>query len=89
MKRYYVLSPSYDTVLDIICDGQGPMENVRDCIEVEAESSRDAIAFGVKIMLKDRDSKWCRDQRASGLSPYTGITAHCLDDMEEEWNAGL
>ncbi len=77
MKRWYVVTPEYGTVIPVLDDGTGPYEYQADVIEVEAENKRDAIAFGVKLMLKGkwREFEWCKDQRDSGLSPYTGVKA--------------
>lgn len=77
MKRWYVITPEYGQVVPVLDDGTGPMEYGADVVEVEAETKRDAIAFGVRLMLRGRwrEFKWCRDQRLSGLSPYAGVKA--------------
>ena len=83
MKRWYVVTPEYGTVIPITDEGQGPMEYGSDVIEIEAETRRDAIALGVREMLRNpwRSKnwicyKWCKDQRSCGLSPYAGVKAY-------------
>ncbi len=84
MKHWYVITPEYGTV-DPVCDGQGPIEYECDVIEVEAETKRDAIALGVKLMLqpvspvKHVRFNWCKDARNDGCSPYAGITAETFE----------
>ena len=77
MKRWYVVTPEYGVVDPILDDGTGPLEYVSDVIEIEADTARDAVAFGVKLMLKAhrRAFKWCRDQASSNCSPYAGVRA--------------
>lgn len=80
MNRYYVVTPQYEMVDVILDDGTGPTEMVADVIEIEADSARDAVAFGVREMLREsqrrwRSFQWCQDQRSSGLSPYSGVRA--------------
>lgn len=76
MRRWYVVTPPVGYV-DVIVDGQGPwMEEAADVIEIEAQTARDAVALGVREMLKRWDYHYCRDQRSDGASPYTGVTAH-------------
>jgi hypothetical protein len=82
LRRWWVVTPQYGRVIPILDDGTGPMEYGADVVEVEAESKRDAIAFGVRAMLRGswREFKWCRDQRDSGLSPYGGVRALEAED---------
>lgn len=84
MRRWLVVTPSYGAVTEIICDGQGPFEEGCDVIEIEAENVKDAISFGVQIMLRGRhrdywchghSSGWCEDARSDGVSPYAGVKA--------------
>jgi hypothetical protein len=75
MRRWWVVTPefSYTDVIDP--EIGGPTYDVRDVIEVEAETKRDALLLGVKAMISDRHRfEWCRDQRRDGLSPYAGVT---------------
>ena len=82
MRRWFVVTPEFDYT-DIIVDGQGPTYPVRDVIEIEAETARDAIALGVKEMLKQgHDYRWCRDARTDGVSPYTGVEAFPAQESE-------
>jgi hypothetical protein len=83
MPKYCVVTPEYGTKIPILDDGSGPIEYGCDVIEIEADNKRDAIAMGVKEMLKggygghgrSMDYQWCRDQRKDNCSPYTGVTA--------------
>lgn len=77
MKRWYVVTPEF-TVYEhhpegFIVDAQ----EVCDWIEIEAETARDAIALGVREMLKWRDS-WCAMARTDQRSPYAGIRAELV-----------
>lgn len=60
MQRWLVFTPYYDTVIPILDDGTGPVESGADVVEVEAESAKDAIVFGVKMMLAG-NMRYCRD----------------------------
>lgn len=87
MKHWYVVTPEYDEV-DVICDGQGPIETVADIIEIEAETKRDAISLGVKEMLKPwygkgEHFKWCKYQRSDNASPYAGVKAFPVEEPDE------
>ena len=72
---WYVVTPEYGTVIPITDEGQGPMEYGCDVIEIEAEKRRDAIALGVREMLRLPSFRWCADARSDGVSPYTGVKA--------------
>lgn len=74
-KRFYVVTPPVGYV-DVIVDGQGPWVEEADVIEIEAATARDAIALGVREMLRSRSYNYCREQRSDGASPYTGVKAH-------------
>lgn len=87
MKRWLVVTPEYDTIEPVTDEGQGPTITVVDVIEVEAETKRDAIVLGVKLMLENkwRPDKWtkfhwCRDQRCDKLSPYAGVKAFPVEN---------
>ena len=86
MKRWLVVTPEYDTVIPILDDGTGPLEPGADVIEIEAETARDAIALGVREMLRRGDPpyQWCNDQRGDKLSPYAGVKAFPVEDEESE-----
>ena len=81
LKRWLVITPEYGVVVPILDYGQGPIEYGCDVIEVEAETKRDAIALGVKLMLQDVSPvkhvtfEWCKDSREDGCSPFAGVTA--------------
>ena len=84
MKRWLVVTPQYNEVIPVLDTGEGPTETVADVIEIEAETPRDAIALGVREMLrlagrwrKDQPRfKLCADQRSDRLCPYTGVKAY-------------
>mgnify|MGYP001617182398 CR=1 FL=1 len=80
-KRWFVVTPPV-MWQDIVFDGQGPWYEDPDVIEIEAETAKDAVAMGVKLMLKSRDYSYCRDQRSDGCSPYTGVKAECTMDCD-------
>lgn len=76
---YLVITPEYTYVEPVLDDGTGPSYSAADVIEIEAENPRDAKALGVKLMLQEPSPvphvkfSWCKDQRDSGCSPYTGV----------------
>ena len=87
MKQWMVITPTYEVVEPVTDEGQGPIINTCDIVEVEANHARDAIAFGVKLMLNNpwrphkwENYHWCRDQQSDGLCPYTGVRALLLED---------
>lgn len=69
LKPWYVISPEYGTVIPIMDDGTGPMEYNCDVVEVEAETQRDALLLGVKIMRGDASCHWHDDAEC----PYAGM----------------
>ncbi len=73
LKPWYVVSPEYGTVMPILDDGTGPMEYGCDVVRVEAETRRDALAFGVRLMLADSSCRWVQDCRSDWMSPYAGM----------------
>lgn len=85
MKRWLVITPKY-SYTEYVCAEGGPTYDVCDVIEIEAESKRDAIALGVREMLKGGKQdfgnryRWCRGQRIDGLSPYAGVWAEEVDE---------
>jgi len=82
MKTWYVITPVFPYT-EIIDEYGGPTYDICDVIEIEAETARDAIRFGVKEMLKGGwIGKWkhqrysyCKDQQLDNLCPYTGVRA--------------
>lgn len=89
MRRWLVITPEY-SYTEIVCAEGGPTYTACDVIEIEAETRRDAIALGVMEMLKGGRTRgiigwydayrWCLDQRADGLCPYTGVRAEEVDE---------
>jgi hypothetical protein len=77
VKRWLVITPEVETVVPILDDGSGPTEIGADVIEVEAETRRDAIALGVRLMLRSgrKQYTYCRDQRSDRCSPFAGVRA--------------
>jgi len=53
LRRWLVVTPEYGEVIPILDYGQGPVEYVADVMEVEAETSHDAIIFGIRLMRKE------------------------------------
>lgn len=79
MKRWLVLTPEYGEVIPITDDGQGPTEYQRDVVEVEAETKRDAMLMGVRLMRQNpRDYHYFR--HADG-NPFVGVTAEEIPPM--------
>ncbi len=70
LKPWYVVSPEYGTVIPICDDGTGPLEYEADCVRVDAETKRDALLLGVKLMRADPTCAWVRDAE----NPYAGMT---------------
>jgi len=90
LKLWMVITPMYPYTEVVTDEGQGPTYDVADVIEIEAETAKDAIALGVKIMLENKwrpdkytKYEWCRDQRSDGLCPYTGVKAFLYEDDDE------
>ena len=78
MKRWLVVTPEYGEVIPITDEGQGPTEYQADCIEVEADTRRDAIVIGVMLMrTNNRDYHWFR--HCDG-NPYVGIKAELMPE---------
>jgi hypothetical protein len=86
LRRWLVFTPEYSEVIAILDDGSGPIEYGCDVIEVEAETRRDAIAFGVKLMLAATHSKYpyVHDARSDKVCPYTGVRAELVEDEQRE-----
>ena len=69
-RRWIVCSPEYEWV-DVIVDGQGPIEIVRDCVEVEADTARDARVLGVRLMRQQFRRGY--HNRYSDDNPFSGL----------------
>lgn len=85
MRHFYVVTPPVQYVEVVTDEGQGPIVEECDVIEVEAPTKRDAILMGVREMLKPQNRRlyhYCRNQRADGCSPFTGVKA--LDPVCED-----
>lgn len=74
MRAWLVVSPEYGEV-DIIVDGQGPIEYVCDCVHVEAETRRDALLMGVALF-RQQGAKYL--YYYSDESPYAGVQVEAL-----------
>lgn len=81
MDSWLVITPEYGDVVPVLDYGQGPIEYGCDVIEVEAQSKRDAIALGVKAMLKSKEYRYCRESRQFGENPYTGVHAEKVNEQ--------
>lgn len=85
---YYVVTPEYGDVVPVLDYGQGPIEYGRDVIEIEARNERDAIALGVREMLRQPTDRfgnpyrYCRDARKHGENPYVGVFVEPMDFIE-------
>jgi hypothetical protein len=96
MTRWYVVTPQYDMVVSVTDEGEGPPERGADVIEIEAETRRDAIALGVREMLRGRPGghgrgmryQWCRDRRTDGCSPYAGVDAFEAEELSYAFTRG-
>lgn len=83
MKRWLVVTPQF-SYTEWVCAEGGPSYDTCDVVEVEAETARDAVKLGVKLMLEDhRHFTYCHEQRQDGACPYTGVWAEPAD-MEVE-----
>ncbi len=73
LKRFLIVTPAYESGGDYY----EPPEVGADVVEVEAETARDAVAIGVKLMLAGNRKfyRYCRNQRTNGCSPYAGVRA--------------
>lgn len=67
LKPWLVCSPEYGVMFPIV-DGRGPMEYGCDVVHVEAETKRDALLLGVRL-LKAKGAGYLRDAE----NPYAGI----------------
>lgn len=77
--RWWVVTPTFEYHDLISQEIGGPIYEERDVIEVEAETAREAVRVGVRLMLGSRYYQYCRDQRAEGLCPYTGVKAEPVE----------
>ena len=78
MKRWYVVTPEYGEVVPVLDYGQGPLEYQADVIEIEAETRRDAILIGVKMM-RENPSKYHWFRHADG-NPFAGVKAELVPE---------
>jgi hypothetical protein len=65
VKRWLVVTPEF-SYTEYIVAGQGPSYAVRDVIEIEADTARDAIRLGVREMLRSPSGfSYCEWRRSS------------------------
>jgi len=50
MPLWIIVGPEYGTVVPVTDEGQGPMEYGCDVVEIEAETRRDALVLGVRLL---------------------------------------
>lgn len=81
LKRWYVWSPEYAYQEIVDPELGGPWYDVCDCVEVAALTKRDAVIFGVRLMLETCKDGWCNQQRSDRLSPFEGVKA------ERKWKS--
>jgi hypothetical protein len=82
MKPWIVVSPEYG-VMDVIVDGQGPMEYGSDVVHVEAETRGDALVLGIWLF-RQQDARYLRYAE----NPYAGvqvISQWCDQHGMPEW----
>jgi len=73
VKPYYVVSPEYSVKEVVLDDGSGPSYPVRDVVEVEANTKREAIIKGVaKMRAHPRSFGWLTDCDGN---PFAGMKA--------------
>jgi len=74
MKLWRVVTPEYGEVVPVTDEGQGPMEYGCDVVEIEADTRRDAIVIGVKLMRTDlRRYRWF--DKCGWENPFSGVRA--------------
>ena len=76
LQRFVVVTPEFPYT-EWVCPEGGPTYDIRDVIEIEAETSRDAVILGVHQMLRSHDYSrgWCQSQRLDNLCPFEGVKA--------------
>ena len=79
MRRFYVVTPEYGTVIPILDAGTGPMEYGSDVVEIEAENRRDALVLGLKL-LTEQNSRWVEEARSDGVNPFNGLKVEEIED---------
>lgn len=85
MKRWHVITPEYGEVVPVTDWGEGPAEYVRDVIEVEAETRRDALIMGVRLMRANAYVyRWFRDW-VDG-NPFVGVT---VEDITADYEQAM
>lgn len=82
LKVYWVETPEYETYLDYFPEfGTGPRGTVRDFLEVQAHTKRQAVSIAVNQWLAAGKEKYSYDpyyavgRKQDGLCPWTGIRA--------------
>jgi hypothetical protein len=82
MPHYWVVTPEFSYTEPVLDDGSGPTYDVRDVVEVEAPTARDAVRIGVKRMLSEWEFRdgWCNIQRQSDACPYAGVRAELKEE---------
>lgn len=84
MKRYFVVSPGYESYGRPYGDPPEPPEYGCDVLEIEADSKRTALILGVREMLTWRES-WAKDNRDDGLPPWAGYR---VEEVEADAGVG-
>ncbi len=80
--QWYVISPEYDYT-EYIDEYGGPTYPVRDVVEVEADTAREARIKGVAMF-----EEWTTMARGDDINPFTGVKAEpicsaCMPKIEE------
>ena len=72
MIRWYVVSPKFDYT-EIVCEFGGPTYEISDVVEVEANTVREAITKGVRLM-----EEWPLIARSDNKNPMAGCKAYAM-----------
>lgn len=91
MPDYLVATPTYKQKINLGAfgpgDGSGPIEKVRDVVEVTAEDEDQAKVMAVRRM-REKGMRWVEDRRVDGRTPFAGLEVTRIDVPEEkrdEW----
>ena len=76
--KYIVCTPIYDRIPDMYYE---PGEPGCDVVEVEAETKREALVKGLRLLRQQR-SQWVNDQQSDGRSPFNGLQTELLEGEE-------
>lgn len=91
MQDYLVATPEYGRRINLGAfgpgDGTGPIERVRDVVEVTAEDEKQAKVKAVRRM-REKGMRWVEDRDCDGKTPFAGLEVTRVDvpeEKREEW----